>query len=62
MSLLGERPRKLNDAQVLTIGSRELAPRRAEKVLDHWLQSECEEAADRRPKVKKLEVGGGRSK
>jgi ribose 5-phosphate isomerase B len=37
-----ERARKSNDAQVLTMGSRVIAPEAAEKVLDHWLASEFE--------------------
>jgi ribose 5-phosphate isomerase B len=35
-----ERARKSNDAQVLAMGSRVIAPQAAEKVLDHWLTSE----------------------
>ncbi len=35
-----ERARKSNDAQVITMGSRVIAPEAAEKVLDHWLESE----------------------
>lgn len=35
-----ERGRKSNDAQVLTMGARVIAPQAAEKVLDHWLDSE----------------------
>jgi ribose 5-phosphate isomerase B len=35
-----ERARKSNDAQVLTMGARVIAPQAAEKVLDHWLASE----------------------
>ncbi len=35
-----ERARKSNDAQVITMGSRVIAPQAAEKVLDHWLASE----------------------
>jgi ribose 5-phosphate isomerase B len=37
-----ERARKSNDAQVLTMGARVIAPQTAEKVLDHWLASEFE--------------------
>ncbi len=37
-----ERARKSNDAQVITMGSRVIAPEAAEKVLDHWLASEFE--------------------
>ncbi len=37
-----ERARKSNDAQVLTMGARVIAPQAAEKVLDHWLDSEFE--------------------
>ena len=35
-----ERARKSNDAQVLAMGARVIAPETAEKVLDHWLDSE----------------------
>ncbi len=35
-----ERARKSNDAQVLAMGSRVIAPEAAEKVLDHWLEAE----------------------
>lgn len=37
-----ERARKSNDAQVITMGARVIAPQAAEKVLDHWLASEFE--------------------
>ena len=37
-----ERGRKSNDAQVLTMGARVIAAQAAEKVLDHWLESEFE--------------------
>jgi ribose 5-phosphate isomerase B len=37
-----ERARKSNNAQVLTMGARVIAPEAAEKVLDHWLASEFE--------------------
>lgn len=37
-----ERARKSNDAQVLTMGGRVIAPQAAEKVLDHWLASDFE--------------------
>jgi ribose 5-phosphate isomerase B len=37
-----ERARKSNDAQVLTMGARVIAPQAAEKVVDHWLASEFE--------------------
>jgi ribose 5-phosphate isomerase B len=37
-----ERARKSNDAQVLTMGARVIAPHAAEKVLEHWLASEFE--------------------
>jgi ribose 5-phosphate isomerase B len=39
-SYSAERGRKSNDAQVLTMGARVIAPQAAEKVLDHWLASE----------------------
>src|SRR4029453_7380002 len=35
-----ERARKSNNAQVLTMGARVIAPEAAEKVLDHWLTAE----------------------
>ena len=35
-----ERARKSNDAQILTMGGRIIAPTLARIVLDHWLQSE----------------------
>ncbi|HEX4626284.1 MAG TPA: RpiB/LacA/LacB family sugar-phosphate isomerase [Solirubrobacteraceae bacterium] len=35
-----ERARKSNDAQVLAMGARVIAPEAAEKVVDHWLESE----------------------
>lgn len=37
-----ERARKSNDAQVLTMGARVIAPETAEVVLQHWLNSEFE--------------------
>lgn len=37
-----ERARKSNDAQVLTMGARVIAPEAAELVLQHWLNSEFE--------------------
>lgn len=37
-----ERARKSNNAQVLTMGARVIAPETAEKVLEHWLHSEFE--------------------
>jgi len=37
-----ERARKSNDAQIITMGARVIAPQAAEKVLDHWLASEFE--------------------
>jgi ribose 5-phosphate isomerase B len=37
-----ERARKSNDAQVLTMGARVIAPEAAEMVLEHWLASEFE--------------------
>jgi ribose 5-phosphate isomerase RpiB len=37
-----ERARKSNDAQVLTMGARVIAPQAAEVVLEHWLASEFE--------------------
>lgn len=37
-----ERARKSNDAQILTMGARVIAPEAAELVLAHWLHSEFE--------------------
>jgi ribose 5-phosphate isomerase B len=48
-----ERGRKSNDAQVLTMGARVIAPQAAEKVLDHWLESEFEGGRSA-PKVEKM--------
>jgi ribose 5-phosphate isomerase B len=48
-----ERARKSNDAQVLTMGARVIAPQAAEKVLDHWLASEFEGGGSA-PKVEKM--------
>ena len=49
----GVRARKSNDAQVLTMGARVIAPQAAEKVLDHWLASEFEGGGSA-PKVEKM--------
>jgi ribose 5-phosphate isomerase B len=48
-----ERARKSNDAQVLAMGSRVIAPQAAEKVLDHWLESEFQGGGSA-PKVEKM--------
>jgi ribose 5-phosphate isomerase B len=50
-----ERARKSNNAQVLTMGARVIAPEAAEVVLDHWLTAEFEEGRST-PKVAKLEA------
>jgi ribose 5-phosphate isomerase B len=50
-----ERARKSNDAQVLTMGGRVIAPPLAEKVLEHWLRSEFEGGASA-PKVAKMKA------
>lgn len=50
-----ERARKSNDAQVLTMGARVIAPQAAEKVLDHWLESEFEGGRSG-PKVEKMKA------
>jgi ribose 5-phosphate isomerase B len=50
-----ERGRKSNDAQVLTMGARVIAPQAAEKVLDHWLESEFEGGRSA-PKVEKMKA------
>jgi ribose 5-phosphate isomerase B len=50
-----ERARKSNNAQVLTMGARVIAPEAAEKVLDHWLEAEFEPGPSS-PKVAKLEA------
>ena len=48
-----ERARKSNDAQVLTMGARVIAPEAAEMVLEHWLASEFEGGRSA-PKVDKM--------
>ena len=48
-----ERARKSNNAQVLTMGSRVIAPEAAELVLAHWLASEFEGGRST-PKVDKM--------
>lgn len=48
-----ERARKSNDAQVLTMGARVIAPEAAEAVLQHWLDSEFEGGRSG-PKVEKM--------
>jgi ribose 5-phosphate isomerase B len=48
-----ERARKSNNAQVLTMGSRVIAPEAAEMVLQHWLASEFEGGRSA-PKVDKM--------
>lgn len=50
-----ERARKSNDAQVLAMGSRVIAPEAAEKVLDHWLQAEFQGGGSTK-KVEKIEA------
>jgi ribose 5-phosphate isomerase B len=50
-----ERARKSNDAQVLTMGARVIAPEAAEKVLEHWLASEFEGGRST-PKVEKMKA------
>ena len=50
-----ERARKSNNAQVLAMGARVIAPEAAEKVLDHWLEAEFEPGPSS-PKVAKLEA------
>ncbi len=50
-----ERARKSNDAQVLTMGGRVIAPQAAEKVLDHWLASEFE-GGNSASKVEKMKA------
>ncbi len=50
-----ERARKSNDAQVLTMGGRVIAPQAAEKVLDHWLASEFAGGGSA-PKVEKMKA------
>ena len=53
-----ERARKSNDAQVLTMGARVIAPQAAEKVIDHWLASEFEggPSAAKVDKVKQVDA------
>jgi ribose 5-phosphate isomerase B len=48
-----ERARKSNNAQVLTMGARVIAPEAAEMVLEHWLDSEFEGGRSA-PKVDKM--------
>jgi ribose 5-phosphate isomerase B len=48
-----ERARKSNDAQVITMGARVIAPEAAELVLEHWLASEFEGGRSA-PKVDKM--------
>ncbi len=48
-----ERARKSNDAQVLTMGARVIAPQAAEVVLQHWLDSEFAGGGSA-PKVAKM--------
>jgi ribose 5-phosphate isomerase B len=50
-----ERARKSNDAQVLTMGARVIAPEAAELVLEHWLASEFEGGRSQ-PKVDKMKA------
>jgi ribose 5-phosphate isomerase B len=52
-----ERARKSNDAQVLAMGSRVIAPEAAEKVLDHWLASEFQggSSAEKVEKMKEVD-------
>jgi len=50
-----ERARKSNDAQVLTMGARVIAPQAAEKIIDHWLDSEFEGGRST-PKVEKMKA------
>ncbi len=50
-----ERGRKSNDAQVLTMGARVIAPQAAEKVVDHWMASEFEGGGSA-PKVEKMKA------
>ncbi len=48
-----ERALKSNDAQIITMGARVIAPEAAEKVLEHWLASEFEGGRSA-PKVDKM--------
>ncbi|MGI8574300.1 MAG: RpiB/LacA/LacB family sugar-phosphate isomerase [Egibacteraceae bacterium] len=50
-----ERGRKSNDAQVLTMGARVIAPQAAELVLQHWLDSEFLGGGSG-PKVEKMKA------
>jgi ribose 5-phosphate isomerase B len=52
-SYSAERARKSNDAQVITMGARVIAPEAAEMVLEHWLASEFEGGRST-PKVEKM--------
>lgn len=51
-----ERARKSNDAQVLTMGARVIAPQAAEKVLDHWLESEFSGGGSTRKVERMVEI------
>jgi ribose 5-phosphate isomerase B len=50
-----ERARKSNDAQIITMGARVIAPQAAEKVLEHWLEAEFEGGRSA-PKVEKMKA------
>ncbi len=50
-----ERARKSNDAQIITMGARVIAPETAELVLAHWLASEFEGGRSTR-KVEKMKA------
>jgi ribose 5-phosphate isomerase B len=53
-----ERLRKSNDAQIIAMGQRVIAPQTAELVLDHWLASEFEggPSAAKVDKVKQVDA------
>lgn len=50
-----ERARKSNDAQIITMGARIIAPEAAELILAHWLASEFEGGRSA-PKVEKMKA------
>ncbi len=50
-----ERGRKSNDAQILTMGARVIAPETAELVLEHWLNAEFQGGGSG-PKVEKMKA------
>lgn len=50
-----ERARMSNNAQIITMGARVIAPETAEVVLQHWLEAEFDEGGRSAPKVAKVD-------